>query len=61
MTHALTPLLLVYKIFVLQLSRWFCAILLATMQLHNLSGDCPRELFKCSIDAASLLDSNEEN
>jgi len=31
------------------------------MQLHNLPGDCPRELFKCSIDAASLLDSNEEN
>ena len=32
-----------------------------TVQLYNSQGDCARELFKHSKDAASLIDSNEKN
>jgi len=32
----------------------------ANLQLHNLLGNRARELFKCSKDAASLVDCNEK-
>jgi len=55
-----TPLVPVYDIFALQNPALRCYFP-TTLQLHNLPGDCVRELLKTSKDAASFLDCNEKN
>jgi len=56
----LTPLVLVYDIFVLWTPTFSCYFR-ATLQLHNSPGNWARELFKPSKDVASLLDCAEKN